>query len=172
VRCEAVITLGTIGSPEAVEPIVRKSLVDPDARVRGNAACALGLIRDRRAVEPLILAMRENQRDPAIVNAVKFGLREITGQDFGGSYTTWKSWWEEQKQPLPQMPGQDVKPGAGTEKKAETPPAAPAPAVKPAATTPPAPAAPTSPAVPAKPPEAPAKSPEAPAKSPEAPAPK
>jgi hypothetical protein len=151
VRCEAVIALGTIGSPEAVDPIVRKSLIDTDARVRGNAACALGLIRDRRAVEPLIQSMRENQRDPDIVNAIKFGLREITGQDYGGSYTGWKSWWEEQKQPLPRMPGQESKPDAGTEKKTEAAPgASPAAPAKKAAVPPAA-----APAVPPVPPPAP-----------------
>ena len=137
VRCEASIALGRIGSTEVVEPLLRKGLGDTDWRVRLNSASALGLVRDRRAVDLLILILHESPQDPSVQNAVKFALREITGHDFGGSYTNWKAWWDEQKGPLPKPPGQDEKAG---EKKAEPGKSEAAPAAAPAPAKPPAPA--------------------------------
>jgi hypothetical protein len=161
VRCEAAIALGRIGSTEATEPLLRKGLADNDWRVRLNAASALGLIRDRRAVEPLIAVLRETPQDPSVVNAVKFALREITGNDFGASYVNWKSWWDEQKGALPKPPGHDDKArekqreadkASSAGGKATAPPAAPsAPAGSDAPSLPPqAPAAPPTPPGPAR----------------------
>lgn len=106
-RNNAIIALRTIASPEAVDRLIRKGLTDNERWVRLNAASTLGEIGDRRAVEPLILAMRDNQQDRYVLEAVKYGLRKITGQDFGGSYTNWKNWWEDQKRPPPKLPGQE-----------------------------------------------------------------
>jgi HEAT repeat protein len=153
VRCEASIALGRIGSTEAVEPLLRKGLGDTDWRVRLNAASALGLAHDWRAVEPLILVLRETPQNPSIQNAVKFALREITGNDFGGSFTNWKAWWDEQKGPLPKPPGQDEKSGEKKEtpgKSEAAPVPAPAPVKSPVPAKGPA-AAPAPPAPPTSP---------------------
>jgi hypothetical protein len=149
VRCEVMIALRRLGSPEAVDPLIDKGLMDNDRRIRMNAASALGVIGDPRAVEPLLRAMRDNEQDPAVLAAIKFGLREITSQDFGGSYTNWKTWWDEQKQPTPKMPGQEMR-AEGTKKEESPKDAAPSPPAKSASPAPPAPS-PTLPAPPASP---------------------
>ncbi len=115
VRCETALALGRIGSTESVEPLIRKGLADPDWRVRMNAASALGLTRDRRALDALIRMLPDTSQDPPVHAAVKFALREISGQDFGGSHTNWKTWWDEQKVPPPSSPDaeKDVPPGPG-----------------------------------------------------------
>jgi HEAT repeat protein len=114
VRNNAVVALRAVAAIEAVSPLVEKGLADNDWRVRLNAASALGKTGDKDAVEPLIQAMRDNQGNLYVLDAVKFGLREITGQDFGGSYTSWKNWWEDQKKPMPAMPGEEETQSSGT----------------------------------------------------------
>jgi hypothetical protein len=130
VRCEAAIALGRIGSTESVDPLIRKGLSDPDWRVRMNAASALGLTRDRRALDALIRMLPDTASDPPVHGAVKFALREISGQDFGGSHTNWKTWWDEQQAPPPKEPEpkkpEDGAPDAKAEGKAPPPASAPA----------------------------------------------
>lgn len=58
VERNAVDTLRKIGEP-AVEPLIR-ALKHKDVYVRENAAKALGMIRDERAVEPLIRVVLED----------------------------------------------------------------------------------------------------------------
>ena len=55
-RQRAAITLGNLGNPGAVEPLIR-ALKDDDLFVRNFAARSLGDLGDRRAVDPLIEAM-------------------------------------------------------------------------------------------------------------------
>ena len=53
------ITLGKIGDPRAVEPLIDALQDDAFANVRGRAAEALGEIGDPRSVEPLIAALND-----------------------------------------------------------------------------------------------------------------
>lgn len=53
VRASAAVSLGRIGDPRAVDPLI-EALQDEDPEVRKNAAVALGEISDPRAVNPLI----------------------------------------------------------------------------------------------------------------------
>ena len=80
VRLTAVMVLGMIRDPRAVEPLIA-ALGDKDWRVRAGAAKALRKIRDPRAVEPLIAA-----------------LGEITGKDFGKDPVKWQEWWDRNKE--------------------------------------------------------------------------
>jgi len=56
VRATAVKFLGKTNDPGAVGPVVTM-LVDKSPDVRRAAATALGILRDRRAVEPLVAAL-------------------------------------------------------------------------------------------------------------------
>jgi len=55
-RARAAATLGNLGDPRAVEPLIA-ALSDRNWRVRCAAAEALGKLGDERAVEPLIAAL-------------------------------------------------------------------------------------------------------------------
>lgn len=101
------------------------TLNDEDSYVRQGAAWALGEIKDLRAIGPLIFAIKDKDLDvrlraakalvkigtPAVeplIEALKdkdsyvrgnaaWGLRAITGQDFGGDPAKWQEWWEKNK---------------------------------------------------------------------------
>lgn len=61
IRAHAAATLGDIGDPCAVEPLI-VALKDSDIHVRCAAARALGKIGDPRATEPLTLILKEKDR--------------------------------------------------------------------------------------------------------------
>ena len=124
---KAIEALAKIGKP-AVEPLIL-ALKDEDTDVRVNAAGALGKIKDRRAIKPLIETLKDLNMDsysslkivsalsemgkPAIETLIEilkdkdslggfganaaWGLRAITGQDFGEDPIKWQKWWEESK---------------------------------------------------------------------------
>jgi HEAT repeat protein len=91
------------------------------------AARTLGEIKDRRAVEPLMALLKDEEEDVRDTAAYALGLlgdergiepligclqdpheavrreaagalKTITGQDFGQDYDRWKQWWEGQKE--------------------------------------------------------------------------
>ena len=59
VRHCVVSTLGTIGDPDAVEPLITVFEEEEDTWVRGEAVIALGKIGDPRAIEPLVRSLRQ-----------------------------------------------------------------------------------------------------------------
>ena len=61
IRQQAVRTLGKIGGPRAVDPLIQ-AMNDNDKGVRYWAILALGKIGDKRAVDPLIHAMNNKDR--------------------------------------------------------------------------------------------------------------
>ncbi len=74
VRQNAIIALGNLGDPRAVEPLI-SALSDEDTDVRQNAIIALGKLGDSRAVEPLIAALKD--ADPFMRSRAAFALGEI-----------------------------------------------------------------------------------------------
>jgi HEAT repeat protein len=75
VRGLATVILGKIGAP-SVEPLI-KALTNENCNVRWGAAIALGDIRDERAVEPLTLALKDE--DDGIRIAANEALKKIKG---------------------------------------------------------------------------------------------
>jgi hypothetical protein len=71
-RARAVTELGKTGGPQAPERLVGLLRDDKSAIVRGNAALALGRMREPRAVEPLIEAV--NRRDWLLQSAAAEAL--------------------------------------------------------------------------------------------------
>ncbi|MFN3699646.1 MAG: HEAT repeat domain-containing protein, partial [Dictyoglomus sp.] len=98
-----------------------------DEDVRGAAAKALGEIKDKRAVEPLISALKDEDwyvreaaayalgeigdsraveplisalkdKDEIFQFVAKEALKKITGMDFGIDYEKWNKWWQENKE--------------------------------------------------------------------------
>jgi HEAT repeat protein len=57
----------------------------------------LGRLGDRRAVEPLISAL--NDEDEAVREVVAKALESITGQAFDEDIGDWQSWWSKQPRP-------------------------------------------------------------------------
>lgn len=117
VSTSAVFALQEIGEP-AVEPlitIISISDIDDIAhffnvdrgacqewwekneyRVRSYAIDILGMIGDRRAVDPLINLLKDE--DQSIQEKTFEALIEITGKDFGVDYGAWQEWWEKNKE--------------------------------------------------------------------------
>jgi len=50
------------------------------------------LIKDPRAVEPLIETLKDN--DFVVRYAAKYALTKITNTDLGEDVTKWREWWE------------------------------------------------------------------------------
>jgi hypothetical protein len=114
-------------SPGQAIPFYTKiALEDSDAAMRRRAVIALGMTKDRRAVEPLIRAMKDREFvvvmlaarylgkigderavEPLIGNlrSQNVGVRQwsynalktVTGKDFGEDYAKWKAWYEKNK---------------------------------------------------------------------------
>ena len=57
---------------------------------------ALRWIRDFRAVEPLITALKDE--DGSVRSEAVSALRTITGKDLGEDSDEWKTWWNENKE--------------------------------------------------------------------------
>ena len=70
VRLHAIEALGKMRAPAAVEPLLSLLFNDHDAAVREDAVRALGLIGDGRAVEFLMVVMKEPGLRPLAVEAL------------------------------------------------------------------------------------------------------
>ena len=70
VRLHAVEALGKMRSPVAVEPLLSVLFNDPDTAVREDAIRALGQIGDSRAVDFLMIVMKEPGLRPLAVDAL------------------------------------------------------------------------------------------------------
>lgn len=70
---------------------LRGFLSHPDPAMQKNAIDALGRLRDRFAVEPILqlLPMAKAQISDSFVHA----LRQITLRDFGNQLDRWQAWW-------------------------------------------------------------------------------
>lgn len=129
VRNNAVRAMATVGKPEAVDVLVRRTLHDPSYLVRLNTAVALASIRDYRAVDSLIDALQES--DPRVRKEVVFALQQITGQPFENDPLTWRNWWRANQAtllpaPAPRVPaGSSSAPSGGAEAAASPPGNAP-----------------------------------------------
>lgn len=63
IRGRAVIKLGALKNPRAVDPLVEVLRTDQDWGIRENAVKALASIKDASAVDPLIAALRDPHKD-------------------------------------------------------------------------------------------------------------
>jgi hypothetical protein len=77
-------------------PVLLVALNSNDNPIRNNAARALGKLKDFRAVELLIIILK-NENPPLIRVYAAEALRNITGKDFGHDPEKWQVWWEENK---------------------------------------------------------------------------
>jgi HEAT repeat protein len=85
--------LHRIGAP-ALAPLI-EAIKDRSCRIRVHAIITLGDLGSKRAVKPLIDALRDEDRE--IRDIASFALEKITGQDFGRDYKKWRDWWEKNK---------------------------------------------------------------------------
>ncbi len=72
-----------------------EALRNEDSYIRANAALLLGGTNDKRAIEPLIEALTDE--DDAIHSFSAKSLRDLTGQDFDEDYAIWKAWYEKNR---------------------------------------------------------------------------
>lgn len=85
----AFAALGKIKSASAVSALL-PYLADEDPRVATWAADALGRIGDRRAADPLVVALRREDRD--LKDMAVWALQEITGKSLGDDPERWDAW--------------------------------------------------------------------------------
>ncbi|MBI2921661.1 MAG: HEAT repeat domain-containing protein [Planctomycetes bacterium] len=93
VRHDAAETLGIHKVAEAsgaLEQMLAGDARDPVVDPRRAAAKALGGIRNRASVGPLVAALSD--RDPGVARLAADSLRAITGQDFGMDRQAWAKW--------------------------------------------------------------------------------
>jgi len=91
VRCAALEGLAALGSARVLEP-ARRALDDDAWQVRASAASALGSVRHRDSIGPLLARMRveEGRLAQDLANA----LERLTGRDFGTRLELWERFWE------------------------------------------------------------------------------
>lgn len=90
VRCASLDGLALLRSPVVVQPALA-ALVDPVWQVRASAVAALGAVRRRESIEPLIerMALEEGR----LVADIGRALEEITGRGFGQRTESWQQFW-------------------------------------------------------------------------------
>lgn len=102
-RFAALVELGRRGDVEHLPRIADVLLNDEDFVVREFAANVLGTFGSKKAVEPLVRALRDSA--PSVVFAADEALQRITRKDFGMKRRSssgaraevvrrWESWWE------------------------------------------------------------------------------
>jgi HEAT repeat protein len=70
-------------------------LKDRNSEFRGYAAFLLGEMNDPIVVEPLIEALKDE--DKRVTEMAAFSLARLTGQNLGYDQAKWKEWWEKNK---------------------------------------------------------------------------
>lgn len=93
-RIFAIDMLAELGSERAVEPLI-KTLKDRKPHIVKKSIEALGIIKDHRAIKPLI-SMLDND-DEKTRKLIAEVLKLITGEDFGDTKEIWLRWYEENK---------------------------------------------------------------------------
>lgn len=91
VRVLAARGLGRLGDPVHVEPLRAALLKDNDWCVRKAAAEALGRIRARESVPPLLDAMAAE--GGILQETCHAALLSLSAQTFGFDLARWKEWW-------------------------------------------------------------------------------
>lgn len=91
VRCAALECLAALGSERVLEP-ARRDLESPSWQVRATAIAALGRVRHRDSIGPLIerMALEEGR----LVEDIARSLTSITGRDYGTRIDGWQRFWE------------------------------------------------------------------------------
>jgi len=96
VRKEAVESLKKIegGVGKAIE-FLSMALNEEEAwNIRENITWALGEMEDKRAIETLITALKDEDR--SVRKSAAWSLRKITGQNFGQNQAAWEKWYNKQ----------------------------------------------------------------------------
>lgn len=89
IRIASAKALGDIAEKSAVEPLLNRSIEDPDVNVRKAAIEALGLIRAQEAFEPLI-ALMEREVYPDVLETIVTSLIEIDQDRFLSNLRSYK----------------------------------------------------------------------------------
>ena len=103
-RAWAVEGLATLGTTDAIDPLLDALRNDPSAMVRERAACGLGeagmFTRDqRRTAVPRLLDIAEDKGlDPTTRGWVFHALQDITGANQGTNAQAWRQWWQQHGQ--------------------------------------------------------------------------
>ena len=88
----AIIAVGKLRARAAVNALI-PHLKSDSQPIRCNAAEALGLIKDKGAVDPLINALRTEKNEAVIHDQIK-ALQIITGRRLGSNPSKWLEWWD------------------------------------------------------------------------------
>ena len=102
-RMWVVESLATLGTTDAIDPLIETLRTDRSARVREYAARGLGdggmFTREQRqsAIPRLIDMVADPALDQATRGWVLHSLRDITGTDQGADPQAWRKWWEQHR---------------------------------------------------------------------------
>jgi len=71
----------------------------PSYRAISGVAGALRQIGDKKAVPPLIKALKYDGHNKVdVIRQVSFALKKLTDQDFGNDHDKWEAWWMKENQ--------------------------------------------------------------------------
>ena len=101
VRCGALDALTGFKSPLVV-PKAIASINHESRQVRQSAFRALTIVRNKAAVEPLVLRMAKEEG--VLILDLAEALANLTGKEFGPKPEDWTKWWAEQKKDTYDIP--------------------------------------------------------------------
>jgi len=79
------------------EPAVGQLIIEMEKSSNWQVPQALGAIKDKRAVGPLIQKLKKSKFSPMNV-VIAEALDNITGKNFGKDSTKWQQWWDVNKE--------------------------------------------------------------------------
>ena len=94
----AVDKIAEFGS-QALEELLIVLNEPPSYQAIVGIAQTLGKIEDKRAIHPLITALRyEGHNSYETKNSIALALKKLTGNDYGDDCVRWEEWWDTQNQ--------------------------------------------------------------------------
>ncbi len=102
VRCLAAGLAGTYPDPDVPPMLAVLAKNGSPYSIRACAVTGLRKTKSSQAIEPLIDALSDENKD--VQEAAKYGLKELTGQDFGTDQAKYRDWWLKNKEQFQKKP--------------------------------------------------------------------
>ncbi len=92
IRANAAFALGELGSPDALEPLLKAQFRETDTPARAEIVKALGNVGQRSTIPRLIPAL--DDLNPTVRRYAHDALAKLAKEDAGTTSAEWQEWWD------------------------------------------------------------------------------